>query len=120
MGVNDNRQHQQGSYTIKRKTPSFVPLAPAPVIQHKREECGTGDSQMIILDSPVNGIVQTVKGLTYDRVKQGDVLFVIEDKDAQCQVIAPADGIIGPLIVAEQSEIRIGDVLCTIHERVRF
>ena len=68
--------------------------------------------------APMSGKVLSIKVKKGDRVKEGDLLMVIEAMKMENEILAPKSGIIKDIRVAEGENVDGGEVLLIISEDV--
>ncbi|HHV61014.1 MAG TPA: biotin/lipoyl-binding protein [Clostridiaceae bacterium] len=66
------------------------------------------------LTAPMPGTILAVKVSAGQKVKQGDVVFILEAMKMENEVTAPIDGVIDQITVGKGSSVSTGDVLALI------
>ena len=82
--------------------PSPAPAAAAPAAE------GTP------VRSPMPGSILAVKAAPGQRVKAGEVLFVLEAMKMENEIVAPADGVVKQLLVSKGSAVETDALLAVI------
>jgi biotin carboxyl carrier protein len=67
------------------------------------------------LTAPMPGTVLSVLKKTGDKVKNGDVVLILEAMKMENEVVAAVDGIITQVLVGKGSVVKTGDPLVLIH-----
>ncbi len=97
------------------EAPAPVAAAPvsAPVIEERvaaPAPAGSGDA----IRSPMPGTILKVNAVNGQRVKAGDILFVLEAMKMENEIVAPKDGVITSVTVQKGSSVETDAVLATI------
>ena len=66
------------------------------------------------LKCPMSGVILDIKVNQGDRVKEGDVLFILEAMKMENEIMAPIDGIVSQILVAKDAIVVTNDVLARI------
>lgn len=78
---------------------------------HRRPTAGSGDDKK--LTSPINGILLEIPVKVGQKVKENDVLLVLESMKMKTNVSSPVDGVIKEILVNVNDNIETGQVLIT-------
>ena len=90
---------------------STAPAAPAtPVV--KPAATSTGKSGV---KSPLPGVILDIKVNVGDTVKKGQVIIILEAMKMEIPVVAPQDGTVASIDVAEGASVENGDTLATMN-----
>jgi acetyl/propionyl-CoA carboxylase alpha subunit len=89
-------------------------VAPAPTIEEAVRHAASGDAGASVLVAPMPGRVVAVRATPGEPVRTGQVVVVIEAMKMEHAVVAPADGILTGLSVAEGQQVQRGDVVAEI------
>jgi glutaconyl-CoA decarboxylase len=93
--------------TIPKPAPATTP-APAPAPPQTSEAGGTS------IQAPMPGKILTVNVAQGDRVKNGDVLLILEAMKMENDIIATADGTVVSINAHTGDSVNTGDVLVVI------
>ena len=74
------------------------------------------ESPRIAVASPVPGAVWKIEASKGARVKEGDVLVVVESMKMEMSVHAPADGTVSEIRCAEGRPVALGQTLIVLAE----
>ena len=85
-----------------------APKADAPVAA----PAATGEGKP--LPSPIQGTVVDIKVKSGDTVKKGQVLLIIEAMKLENEVVAPAAGVVGDILVTKGANVTAKQTLLTI------
>ena len=61
--------------------------------------------------APIPGLIVNIKVKEGERVKTGDVLFILEAMKMESEICAPIDGTVEQILVQERASVQEGDVL---------
>lgn len=64
--------------------------------------------------APMPGTIISIKVSTGDKIKKGDVLFVLEAMKMENEITAPVDGVVIQIAAAKGSSVSTGDILAVI------
>lgn len=64
--------------------------------------------------APMPGTVINIKVNNGEKVKKGDVIFILEAMKMENEIVAPIDGVVVQIIAAKGSSVSTGDVLAVI------
>jgi len=67
-----------------------------------------------MIKAPLPGNMWKVKTSAGQKVKKGDVLFIIEAMKMENEIFAPCDGTVDSVSVSEGAAVSTGDLLCVI------
>ena len=81
-----------------------APSAPAPA--------ALGDGEPVT--SPMPGNIMEVRVHAGQKVKSGDILFILEAMKMENEIMAPRDGVVTAVGVAKGATVDTGSVLCTL------
>ena len=90
----------------------------APVVSNVKAEAPkaaapAGSQGAVKVNAPMPGKILAVK--TGAAVKKGDVLLILEAMKMENEVVAPQDGTVASVNVAEGAMVESGDVLATLN-----
>ena len=60
------------------------------------------------LSAPMPGVILQVSKSVGDRIKKGDVVFVMEAMKMECEIFAPGDGVIGQILTSKGTNVATG------------
>lgn len=86
------------------QTPVAPPAAPAAASAAEGKQ----------VTSPMPGTIISIKANQGEKVKKGDVLFVLEAMKMENEITAPVNGAVVQIIAARGSSVSTGDVLAVI------
>ena len=89
-----------------------APVAAAKDAPKAAAPAATGEGKP--LPSPIQGTVVDVKVKSGDTVKKGQVLLIIEAMKLENEVVAPAAGVVGDVLVTKGASVSAKQTLLTI------
>ena len=89
-----------------------APVASAKDAPKAAAPAATGEGKP--LPSPIQGTVVDVKVKSGDTVKKGQVLLIIEAMKLENEVVAPAAGVVGDILVTKGASVAAKQTLLTI------
>lgn len=95
--------------------PAAEPVAQAPekaVAPAPASAAPAGDGAPVA--SPMPGAIIDVRCQVGQRVKSGDILFLLEAMKMENEIAAPGDGVITAVNVTKGAAVDTGSVLCTL------
>jgi biotin carboxyl carrier protein len=95
------------------EAPAPAVEAPAPVIEDRvaaPAPAGSGDA----IRSPMPGTILKVNAVNGQRVKAGDILFVLEAMKMENEIVAPKGGVVTSVTVQKGSSVETDAVLATV------
>ena len=66
------------------------------------------------MTSPMPGNIMDVRVQAGQKVKSGEILFILEAMKMENEIMAPKDGVITAVGVTKGSTVDTGSVLCTL------
>jgi len=66
------------------------------------------------LRAPMPGTIVAVSVQPGNKVKQGDVLFIMEAMKMESEIVAPRDGLVSEIMVTKGTSVSTGDILLTL------
>lgn len=60
------------------------------------------------------GTIVAVSVQPGNKVKQGDVLFIMEAMKMESEIVAPRDGVVSEIMVTKGTSVSTGDILLTL------
>jgi oxaloacetate decarboxylase alpha subunit len=66
------------------------------------------------IPAPLAGNIFKVNVKPGDKVRDGDVIVILEAMKMETEVRAPKDGLVGTVSVAEGDKVAVGDTLLTL------
>ena len=91
---------------VAAPAPAAAPAAPAPA---------AGGAGSVKVSSPMPGKILAVKANVGDSVKKGQVILILEAMKMENEVVAPEDGTIASINVANGDAVESGAVLATLN-----
>ena len=91
--------------------PAAAP-APAAAAAPAAPAASLGDGEPV--SAPMPGNIMDVRCQAGQKVKSGDILFILEAMKMENEIVAPRDGVIGAVGVTKGSTVDTGSVLCTL------
>ncbi|MBO4991670.1 MAG: biotin/lipoyl-binding protein, partial [Firmicutes bacterium] len=91
--------------------PAAAP-APAAAAAPAAPAASLGDGEPV--NSPMPGNIMDVRCQAGQKVKSGNILFILEAMKMENEIVAPRDGVIGAVGVTKGSTVDTGSVLCTL------
>ena len=88
------------------------PAAPAPKAKAAAPAAVPNGGEKI--SAPMPGTILEVNVKSGDKVKSGDVLFILEAMKLENEIMAPCSGTVSLVNVARGASVNSGDVLCVI------
>ncbi|MDD7281754.1 biotin/lipoyl-containing protein [Floccifex sp.] len=82
----------------------------APVTQQHPVAVGAGEP----VKAPMPGTILQVNVSNGQKVKAGDILFVLEAMKMENEIVAPTDGTITSVVVSKGASVQTDDVLATL------
>jgi len=89
-------------------------VAPAPTIEEAVRHAASSDAGAAVLVAPMPGRVVAVRAAAGASVRAGQAVVVIEAMKMEHAVVAPADGVVTGMSVAEGQQVERGDVVAEI------
>jgi len=71
-------------------------------------------SGKLTINAPLPGKILNINVSEGQKVKKGDVLFILEAMKMENEVMAPQDGIVSKIAVSKGAQVNTGDVLAVI------
>ena len=97
--------------SVAPAAPAAAP-APAAAAAPAAPAASLGDGEPV--SSPMPGNIMDVRCQAGQKVKSGDILFILEAMKMENEIVAPRDGVIGAVGVTKGSTVDTGSVLCTL------
>jgi len=69
-----------------------------------------------VITSPLPGKILGIKVKPGQKVKEGDLLLIIEAMKMENEIVAPVSGTVASVSVAAEATVQIGDDLISIEE----
>ena len=91
---------------VAAPAPAAAPAAPAPA---------AGGAGSVKVSSPMPGKILAVKANVGDSVKKGQVILILEAMKMENDIVAPEDGTIASINVANGDAVESGAVLATLN-----
>jgi biotin carboxyl carrier protein len=66
------------------------------------------------LRAPMPGSIIDIKVRSGEKVKKGDIIFILEAMKMENEITAPVDGVIAQVAVAKGTSVTTGDILAVI------
>ena len=93
-----------------------APVQPAPVQQAPAQQTAapvaSGDGEPV--KAPMPGTILQVNVSNGQKVKAGDILFVLEAMKMENEIVAPKDGTITSVVVSKGASVQTDAVLATL------
>lgn len=113
---------EKGQASIVKTTETAVPniptvsqsSAPAPVTNTVSPSAKTIVSNGESVKAPMPGTILNVKVSNGQKVKKGDVIFILEAMKMENEITAPIDGVVIQIIADKGAAVSTGDVLAVI------
>ena len=86
--------------------------APAPTPAPAAAPAAAGDGEPVT--SPMPGNIMDVRVQVGQKVKSGEILFILEAMKMENEIMAPKDGVVTAVAVAKGATVDTGSVLCTL------
>ena len=96
----DNEENDQKQQIVLVN--NTIPLVP-------EMKAVTNDSSDV--KAPIPGLILSIQANEGQRVKVGDVLFILEAMKMESEICAPIDGTVEQILVKEKASVQEGDVL---------
>ena len=71
-------------------------------------------SEYAVISAKIAGTLELLKVSEGNKLKKGDVLFILEAMKMENEIMAPCDGSIASVAVTKGATVESGSVLCTI------
>ena len=91
-----------------------VPMASFPTASTTQQNSVHNGAEPIAVPSPMAGKIVKIVVSEGDKIKEGDVLIILEAMKMENSIIAPADGSIDSISVSVGDVMQKGNTLCTI------
>lgn len=72
-------------------------------------------SGKVTVTAPLPGKILSVNVSEGQKVKKGDVLFILEAMKMENEVMAPQDGIVSKVLVSKGAQVNSGDILLSLN-----
>ena len=102
----------QGIDEVATKDAPVVAAKDAPKAAAAAAPAARGEGKP--LPSPIQGTVVDIKVKSGDAVKKGQVLLIIEAMKLENEVVAPAAGVVGDILVTKGASVTAKQTLLTI------
>ena len=87
-------------------------VAPAPTPAPAATPAAAGDGEPVT--SPMPGNIMDDRVQVGQKVKSGEILFILEAMKMENEIMAPNDGVVTAVAVAMGATVDTGSVLCTL------
>lgn len=108
--VEENGEAAQAPVAPKA-APKAAPAAP----KAAAKPAASGKEGSVKVTSPMPGKILGVKASVGQAVKKGEVLFVLEAMKMENEIVAPEDGTVASVSVANGDSVEAGSVLGTLN-----
>jgi biotin carboxyl carrier protein len=91
--------------------------APAPAAEPPKQEAAPAPVSIVNgekVTAPVTGVILSVKKSKGEKVKKGEVLFIIEAMKMENEIFSPKDGIVADIVAAKGASVDSGDLLAVL------
>lgn len=89
--------------------------APAPKANIQKTAAPSGSQGSVKVSAPMPGKILSVKSSVGQAVKKGDVLVVLEAMKMENEIVAPSDGTVASINVANGDSVEAGATLATLN-----
>lgn len=89
--------------------------APAPKANIQKAAAPSGSQGSVKVAAPMPGKILGVKASVGQAVKKGDVLVVLEAMKMENEIVAPSDGTVASINVANGDSVEAGATLATLN-----
>lgn len=86
------------------------PIQPTPAPAPAAAPAGKGE----VVASPMPGAILDVRCQSGQKVKAGDILFILEAMKMENEICAPRDGTVTAVCVSKGGQVETGTALCTL------
>lgn len=123
--VEENTSNNKNSFLNAQipVTPNTVATKPAEIVEEKsiitsepkNEIKGEQTAGSIKIEAPMPGKIVAVKGSIGQKMKRGDVLFVLEAMKMENEIVVPEDGTVVSIHSASGDAVEAGVLLATLN-----